>query len=179
MGDMPPLPVSGRTAGIAVRHLHAVCVAFSTLTAGVVQVAEGQIRATARPPKGLNGEGRRLWRSVVSAYDLRADELVVLESACRCADLVVQLDEAMRGQPLVSKGSMGQEREHPLLSEQRQQRALMVRTLASLKLPDLDSSEQPADDAAGARSVAARRAAQARWGTGQSRWARSQSGGGA
>ena len=41
----------------------------------------------------------------------------------------------MAGQPLTTKGSMGQERGHPLLSEARQQRVVLNRTLAQLKLP--------------------------------------------
>ncbi len=107
-----------------------------------------------RPPKGLDGAGRRLWRSVTKAYVLRPDELFVLETACRCADLVARLEDAMQGQPMVVRGSMGQEREHPLLSEQRQQRALLNRSLAQLKLPE---------DGTAARSNQHRSAAQQRW----------------
>jgi hypothetical protein len=118
-------------------------------------------RPRPRPPQGLDAPGRKLWRSVVSAYALRADELFVLESACSCADLVAKLAKAMEGQPLVVRGSMGQEREHPLLSEQRQQRALLTRTLAQLKLPDLEPGGVAAE--AQRRSVAARRAALSRW----------------
>lgn len=122
---------------------------------------EGADHARPRPPKGLEAPGRKLWRGVVSAYDLRPDELFVLESACACADLVAKLAAGMEGQPLVVRGSMGQEREHPLLSEQRQQRALLTRTLAQLKLPDLDPSA--AAHQAQERSVAGRKAALSRW----------------
>ena len=83
----------------------------------------------------------------------------MLETACFCADLVAKLEAAMAGQPLVVKGSMGQEREHPLLSEQRQQRALLNRSLAQLRLPDVAG----VDSGAETRSVAARKAAQTRW----------------
>lgn len=65
------------------------------------------------------------------------------------------------GQPLVVRGSMGQEREHPLLPEQRQQRALLTRTLAQLKLPDIEPGAEAVE--AHRRSVAARRAALSRW----------------
>jgi hypothetical protein len=117
------------------------------------------IHARKRPPRALEAAGRKLWRAVLGAYELRPDELIVLETACSCADLVAKLEAAMAGQPLVVKGSMGQEREHPLLSEQRQQRALLNRSLAQLRLPDVDG----VDRGASARSVAARRAAQSRW----------------
>lgn len=124
-------------------------------------MSETPNRAQPKPPSGLETAGRKLWRSVVSAYNLRPDELFVLESACACADLVAKLADGMKGQPLVVRGSMGQEREHPLLSEQRQQRALLTRTLAQLKLPDLEPGLVAAD--AQRRSVAARRAALSRW----------------
>jgi len=124
-------------------------------------MAESPKRAQPKPPIGLETAGRKLWRGVVSAYELRPDELYILESACACADLVTKLGEGMKGQPLVVKGSMGQEREHPLLSEQRQQRALLTRTLAQLKLPDLDPSVIA--NQAQARTTAARKAALSRW----------------
>ena len=107
-------------------------------------------------PKGLDVTGRRLWKRVVSAYELRPDELVLLESACRTADLVVRLEAAMEGQPLTVRGSMGQQREHPLLSEARQQRGLLARLLAQLKLPDEGTVPNK-------RSEQARHAAMARW----------------
>ncbi len=90
-------------------------------------------------PQGLSRRGRRFWREVVSTYKLRSDELVLLENACRCLDIIAELEAAMDGQPLLVKGSMGQERENPLLSETRLQRAQLNRTLAQLKLPDIDA----------------------------------------
>lgn len=105
-------------------------------------------------PHGLKKRGRKLWRDVIPAYQLRADELVLLETACRCVDLVDQLEADMADQPLTVKGSMGQLRENPLLSETRQQRALLNRTLAQLALPD-DPSVVPVNQH--------RAAAAARW----------------
>lgn len=72
-------------------------------------------------------------------YKLRLDELVLLEIACKTIDVLHDLELEMKGQPLTAKGSMGQEREHPLLSEARQQRVLLNRTLAQMRLPDLDA----------------------------------------
>jgi hypothetical protein len=91
------------------------------------------------PPRGLKSPGRKVWRQVLSAYKLRPDELVLLENACKTVDIIADLEAAMAGEPLVTKGSMGQTREHPLLSEARQQRAYLGRTLAQLSLPDLDA----------------------------------------
>lgn len=106
-------------------------------------------------PRGLDKRGRRLWRQVTGAYLLRPDELILLENACKCVDLIANLEAGMEGQPLIVRGSMGQEREHPLLAEARQQRALLNRTLAQLDLPDQDNGA--------ARVNQHREAAQSRW----------------
>lgn len=113
-------------------------------------------------PKGLGLPGRRLWKRIVSAYELRPDEAFVLESACQTLDTATQLEDAMKGQPLMVKGSMGQMREHPLLSEARQQRALLARLLAQLKLPE-EGTATRFDPRGMDRSLQARNAAQARW----------------
>lgn len=90
-------------------------------------------------PKGLQKPARGLWRSVLKAYNLRPDELVLLESACWTLDFVARLDAELVDAPLTVRGSMGQERENPLLSERRQQSAHLARLMAQLKLPDLDA----------------------------------------
>ncbi len=114
------------------------------------------------PPAGLQAAGKRLWRSVLDEYELRVDEAAVLESACRTADYIVRLDEALVDADLISRGSMGQDREHPLLAEARQQRALLARLLQQLKLADLE--ERAGAPGIGNNSVKARAAARARWG---------------
>jgi hypothetical protein len=108
-------------------------------------------------PSGLGARATRLWEQITSGYDLRADELVVLEDACRETDLVDRLEVELRDQPLMVKGSMGQEVASPLVSELRQHRAVVARLLAQLKLPD--EGGQAREDA----STAARKAANARW----------------
>jgi len=113
-------------------------------------------------PKGLGIPGSRLWRGVTQAYVLRVDELILLESACRTADTISRLDLALVDEPLVVKGSMGQEREHPLLSEVRQQRAALARLLVQLKLPE-DATAATGAARAGERSAAARTLAHQRW----------------
>lgn len=112
-------------------------------------------------PKGLNPGGRRFWKAVAVAYTLRPDELILLENACRTIDRVAELDAAMVGQPLVTRGSMGQNRENPLLAESRLQRTLLRQTLAQLKLPDINGNGEMNQH----RSAA------------QSRWARAHGGG--
>ena len=112
-------------------------------------------------PRGLGIDGARLWKRVTEAYELRVDELAVLEMAAKTADTIAQLEAAMAGQPLVVAGSMGQQREHPLLSEARQQRAAASRLLKQLNLPDSDTLT--GISRSGQRSAAARAAVNARW----------------
>ena len=106
-------------------------------------------------PSGLDLPGKRLWRRITGAYELRVDEMVVLEQAAKVSDTLALLEDGMKGQDLIVTGSMGQAREHPLLSEARQQRALLGRLVAQLKIPD--------ESGLSTRSTQARKAAQVRW----------------
>lgn len=93
-------------------------------------------------------------------YDLRADELRILEDACREADLIDGLEAGMRESiadgDLMVKGSMGQVVINPLISELRQHRATLTTLLRGLKLPDEGAGT-------GADGSQQRAAAQARW----------------
>lgn len=115
-------------------------------------------RRAPRQPAGLGDAGRELWRSIVPAYQLRADELRVLADACRVADACAELEDAKVGQPLVTRGSMGQEVISPYVMELRQQRAQLAALLRQLRLPD-----EPSGVRSSATSDQARKAAAARW----------------
>lgn len=121
-------------------------------------------------PSRLGPEAKALWRDVVNEYELRPDELRVLEDACREVDLI----EALRKElgvgtgSLLVKGSTGQPVASPLLREIRQHRTALARLLASLRLaadePDEGEPEDDEDDQAKAdRAMSARAAAAARW----------------
>lgn len=111
-------------------------------------------------PKGLHDAGKTLWRRISGAYELREDEVTVLEQAARTADTIADLDAALVNAPLTVAGSAGQLREHPLLAEARQQRVLLARLLHQLKLPEPD---EVTTRRASERSTKARKAARARW----------------
>lgn len=115
---------------------------------------------TSKPPARLSASARALWVGVTSRWELRPDELRILEDACREATLVDKIEAALKGADLVTDGSTGQVRAHPLLSEVRQHRVAMTSLLARLALPD-DEAEGRQD---AARSEHARAAAVARWG---------------
>lgn len=121
---------------------------------------------TQRAPKDLGPAGQRLWKSICRDYELRPDELAVLESACREADLIQRLEEALKDAPLVVKGSMGQEVASPLVTEIRLHRSTQASLLKQLKIPDLEEEEE--SDAGTVRkptpSEIGRKAANARWG---------------
>lgn len=117
-------------------------------------------------PVRLGEAGMFLWEATTENYRLRADELLLLEQACREADLIDELFEDLRFASSTSTGSQGQEVAHPLLAEIRQHRTLYGQLIHRLNLPDLDE----AGDGSGLRSVPdvnQNRAA------GMSRWAKS------
>ena len=109
-------------------------------------------------PEHLSAAGKALWDGVVKEYDLRVDELRVLSSACVAADMEAEFLRAWvdLGRPYMSKGSMGQEVEHPLIGSIDKQAKSKAAHLRQLRLPDTADTPE-------ARSTQARAAAQARW----------------
>src|SRR5215203_4123336 len=90
-----------------------------------------------KPPAGLQKAGKQLWVAVAEKYELTAGELEVLRPAVRTADECDRLERALRALPdLITTGSTGQPRPHPLLQEVRNHRQLLERLTARLNLPD-------------------------------------------
>lgn len=108
-------------------------------------------------PDGLTGNAEALWRDVVDVYELRADELRVLEAACREQALIDRLELELVDAKMVVHGSQGQPVANPMVSEVRQHRMALKGLLGQLKLPDEDG------EAGKDRSAQARDAANARW----------------
>lgn len=111
-----------------------------------------------RPPENLGKSSQQVWRETVKVFDLRADELRILEDACREVDLIDRMEKILQGTPLIVDGSQGQPRESPIVKEIRQHRLTFQRLMGSLKLPE--ESEVPAERT---RTISARAAANARW----------------
>lgn len=105
------------------------------------------------PPAGLAAKGKKLWVGVTGEYELRVDELRLLEDAAHLADTIALLEKGMRGQDLTVRGSQGQPVLNPLLGEQKAHRTALAGLLKQLRLPDA-SGEVPNQQ---------REAAQARW----------------
>jgi hypothetical protein len=116
--------------------------------------------AAKRAPSGLGKAGRALWLAVAdpAVYELRPDELVLLEQCCRSADLITRLEAEAATAALTTTGSTGQLVVNPVFAELRLQKIALARLLFQLGLPD-----EAGDDLARARSVLARKAAIAKW----------------
>lgn len=107
-----------------------------------------------RTPTGLKARGKRAWSDVSTKYELRADELDILEDICREIDMIDALEKELKGAPLIVKGSQGQDVANPMISELRQHRATKKSLWAALKLPD---------DASATEVNAQRKGGQSRW----------------
>jgi hypothetical protein len=109
-------------------------------------------------PADLRDEGRRLWDSVATEFELGPDEVGALIEACRTADELADLRAALTGEPMTVTGSTGQTVAHPLLAELRRHRETFSRLLERLSLPagGEDVGATPAQKRA-------QRAAQQRW----------------
>ncbi|MCK1801478.1 terminase [Brevibacterium sp. R8603A2] len=94
-------------------------------------------------PKGLKGPGRALWVATVERFEVAEHEGALLEEACRVRDRVVQLREAVESDGLMIPSSQGL-RLHPAVAEERQQKLVLARLLATLSIPGLDEDELPA-----------------------------------
>ena len=85
-------------------------------------------------PRGAGPSGRALWRQVLSRYELDEHELVLLREAVRTVDQLDDLAAAVTADGVLVDGKA-----HPALVEARQQRVVLARLLASLRLPEDDA----------------------------------------
>jgi hypothetical protein len=124
---------------------------------------EGDKPPIPRTPKGFKAPGRALWRQIHAEYDFEGcpEKLVVLENACRTADVVERLQAAVDSTTdLRVRGSQGQPVAIPELGELRQYRAQLASLLKALDVVD----EAEVGTGKMTRSQLGRLGAQARWG---------------
>ncbi|NKS00468.1 hypothetical protein GS528_04805 [Rhodococcus hoagii] len=93
-----------------------------------------------RCPNGLKARGKALWRDLHQTFDMSNDphRQVLVEDACRTADLIDRLQAAVDSHDLRVKGSQGQPVAAPELAELRLHRGTLSQTLARLALPDTE-----------------------------------------
>lgn len=118
-------------------------------------------KSVAKPPKGLDSEGRALWRSILRDVpvhlELDARELSVLATACAQADQNAALERVIQRDGLTVTGAAGQRRLNACVTELRQGRTALARLLETVDLGTGEGfSEAPA-------SRRAKKAAEARW----------------
>jgi hypothetical protein len=93
------------------------------------------------PPEGTSAAGERLWRSVVDAFELDEHELALLVEAVRTVDLLEELDALVRAEGPVVDSPQGM-KPHPAGTEARQQRIVLARLIAALRLPAGEEGDQ-------------------------------------
>jgi hypoxanthine-guanine phosphoribosyltransferase len=112
-------------------------------------------------PRALSTKARKLYNDITKNYDLRPDELMILEAACFEVDLIDRLQEELDSGAMTVTGYSGQDTANPMITEVRQHRMALKSLLAQLKLP---VEEVPkAGETAEEISAKARKAANARW----------------
>lgn len=97
-------------------------------------------RTVPRAPNGLQRRGKALWTDLHTTFDF-ADEphrRVLVEDACREADLVDRLQRAVDKNDLRVKGSTNQPVPAPELTEIRLHRKALADMLRALALPDAE-----------------------------------------
>lgn len=122
-------------------------------------------KSTAKPPDGLGPPGRALWRKVsadvADGWRLDARDEHLLRGACRAADVIAALERAVKRDGEVVKGSKGQTRLHPALTEARMQRDLQAKLLAKV---ELEPPAQKTGHLSGRQRDQLANARKARWG---------------
>jgi len=110
-------------------------------------------------PSGLRPVGRRLWHEVIRNFDLRPEELSILEAACRTRSDLDRLEQVLRESQTMISERGAEERAHPIFAEVRQHRMALARLLGQLGFFDATGTGFE-------RSHAGRRLARLRWGSG-------------
>lgn len=93
-----------------------------------------------RTPAGLKAGGRKLWSTITEDYELGEHELVVLREACRTVDALARLETIVTTDGVTDTSPQGL-RAHPALVEARQQRLVLAKLVASLRIPTDDAQD--------------------------------------
>ena len=105
-----------------------------------------------KPPKTLGAAGSDLWITIhaglLDLWELDEREAAVLALACRQADVVADLETAVKSDGVMVKGSTGQPTVNPAIVEARQGRLAIDRMLGKIVLPQPEKAggEPPASE---------------------------------
>ena len=92
------------------------------------------------PPKGTGARGAALWKAVLGGYELEQHEQELLLEMVRCVDQLDALHAITEREGLVVEGSHGL-KTHPALTAAQQQRVILARLAAAIRLPSGDEAE--------------------------------------
>ncbi len=95
------------------------------------------------PPDDLSPSAEELWFAVLEEYELEEHERALLAEACRTLTVCDRLAAMVDADGLTTRGSMGQTVTHPAVAEARQQRLVLARLIAQLRLPEGEVDERP------------------------------------
>lgn len=100
-------------------------------------------RPIPRAPAGLRRRGKALWVELHTEFDFTGEphRRVLVEDACREADLVDRLQRAVTANDLRVRGSQGQPVTAPEVSELRLHRKALADILRALALPDAEEDD--------------------------------------
>lgn len=95
-------------------------------------------------PEHLGQHGKKLYEDVSTEFDLRPDELIILEQACGELDLCKRLEaEVSKLDSFRIKGSRGQDVAAPEVQEYRQHNLALASLISRLKISDEAPAEKP------------------------------------
>jgi hypothetical protein len=95
-------------------------------------------------PKGTKASGKRLWRSILTEYELEEHELALLREMVRTVDQLDALQTITeRDGLLVASQGLGR-KVHPAMVEARQLRIALARLAAAARLPAGDEESKDA-----------------------------------
>jgi hypothetical protein len=114
--------------------------------------------AAPEAPAELGVSGRRLWDAALSDQEFDVHEELLLMEACRTADLLDRLAAEAAAGELTVTNQKGDRIANPVVVEARQQKLVLARLLASLRLPSGEAGERPQRRGAARGSYGVRRA---------------------
>jgi hypothetical protein len=94
-----------------------------------------------KTPSGAGPAGRRLWRAVLTEFELAEHEMSLLRQAVRVADACEELQKLIDDEGPMLRTQHGDVKPHPALVELRQQRIVLARLIVALRVPLGDQEE--------------------------------------
>ena len=90
-------------------------------------------------PDHLQASGCDLWTSTLTEWSLTDADIVLLTTACECADRLVQIRDALKQDGIAITDPSGRKRSHPLLAAEAQIQGVLLRAWGQLNLTDAEA----------------------------------------